>query len=29
MARTISIEAQGFEEIRKGRDFYLDKTGFV
>ena len=29
MARTISIGAQGFEEIRANGDFYVDKTGFV
>ena len=29
MARTISIGAQGFEEIRANGYFYVDKTGFV
>ena len=29
MARTISIGAQGFEEIRNNGDFYVDKTAFV
>ena len=29
MARTISIGAQGFEDIRANGDFYVDKTGFV
>lgn len=29
MARTISIGAQGFEDLRKGGYFYVDKTGFV
>ncbi len=29
MARTISIGAQGFEEIRAKGYFYVDKTGFV
>ena len=29
MARTISIGAQGFEEIRKGGYFYVDKTEFL
>ena len=29
MARTISIGAQGFEEIRANGDFYVDKTGFI
>ncbi len=29
MARTISIGAQGFEDIRANGYFYVDKTGFV
>lgn len=29
MARTISIGAQGFEDIRTNGYFYVDKTGFV
>ncbi|MBR3224557.1 MAG: AAA family ATPase [Atopobiaceae bacterium] len=29
MARTISIGAQGFEDIRSTGCFYVDKTGFV
>ena len=29
MARTISIGAQGFEDIRANGDFYVDKTSFV
>ena len=29
MARTISIGAQGFEDIRANGDFYVDKTEFV
>mgnify|MGYP002623297357 CR=1 FL=1 len=29
MARTISIGAQGFEDLRANGDFYVDKTGFV
>ena len=29
MARTISIGAQGFEGLRAGGYFYVDKTGFV
>ncbi len=29
MARTISIGAQGFEDIRENGYFYVDKTGFV
>ncbi len=29
MARTISIGAQGFEDLRKNGYFYVDKTGFV
>ena len=29
MARTISIGAQGFEDIRTHGDFYVDKTSFV
>ncbi|MBO7675672.1 MAG: AAA family ATPase [Atopobiaceae bacterium] len=29
MTRTINIGAQGFEDIRTGGDFYVDKTGFV
>ena len=29
MARTISIGAQGFEELRVNEYFYVDKTGFV
>ena len=27
MARTISIGAQGFEQLRTGGFFYVDKTG--
>ena len=29
MARTISIGAQGFEDLRANGYFYVDKTGFV
>ena len=29
MARTISIGAQGFEDLRRNGNFYVDKTGFV
>ncbi len=29
MARTISIGAQGFEDLRENDYFYVDKTGFV
>ena len=29
MARTISIGAQGFEDLRTRDSFYVDKTGFV
>ncbi|MEE0027888.1 MAG: AAA family ATPase, partial [Atopobiaceae bacterium] len=29
MARTISIGAQGFEDLRVRNNFYVDKTGFV
>ena len=29
MARTISIGAQGYEDLRTNGDFYVDKTGFV
>lgn len=29
MARTISIGAQGFADIREHNDFYVDKTGFI
>ncbi|MBQ9057839.1 MAG: AAA family ATPase [Atopobiaceae bacterium] len=29
MARTVSIGAQGFENIRKNNLFYVDKTGFM
>ena len=29
MARTISIGAQGFEDLRTNGYFYVDKTGFV
>ena len=29
MARTVSIGAQGFEELREGGFFYVDKTGFL
>ena len=29
VARTISIGAQGFEDLRKNGYFYMGKTGFV
>ena len=29
MARTVGIEHQDFETIRKGRYFYIDKTRFI
>ena len=29
MARTISIGAQGFEDVRTRGNFYVDKTGFI
>ena len=29
MARTISIGAQGFADIRRNGYFYIDKTGFA
>ena len=29
MARTVSIGAQGFEELRKRNNFYVDKTAFI
>ncbi|MBQ9058334.1 MAG: AAA family ATPase, partial [Atopobiaceae bacterium] len=29
MARTISIGAQGFEELRERNNFYVDKTAFI
>ena len=29
MARTVSIGAQGFADIREHGDFYVDKTGFI
>ena len=29
MARTISIGAQGYADIREHGDFYVDKTGLI
>ena len=29
MARTVSIGAQGFADIREHDDFYVDKTDFI